>query len=96
MTSEISDKSGIPQYDMLSVKFRGDKEVITLPYCEVANGYIESVEKDSDEITIIYNENGIKMTLSAFTKLMQDTFDIKDIVELSIQKSGSANTITIL
>lgn len=86
-----------PRYDMLSVKFRGDADSVVLPYCEVANGNIDKI--DTVERHVIVSTGAkeiITMTFENFVKVIQDTFDIKDVVQLSLQKAESYENIQIL
>jgi hypothetical protein len=87
-----------PVYDLLNVKFRGDTFNILLPYCEVANGQIMSI--DNGEIVIYVQDDGkqedVKMTHLEFVKVIEKTFDTKEIVKLSVQPAGSYEEIEIL
>lgn len=87
-----------PRYDMLSVRFRGDQHVIVLPYCEVANGDITKITEDTVEIAVPKdNETEIvKMLFKDFAKVIETTFDIKEITHLAAQLAGTTNMITIL
>ena len=101
MQSDNSDDSLLdepPRHDMLSVKFRGDAEVIILPYCEVANGNISKIDTVERHITIVKADafDPVVMTFESFVKVVEDTFDIKEVVQLSLQKAESYDNITIL
>lgn len=83
-----------PKYDLLIVKFRGDKHEMTLPYCEVANGKILDIANDQvrvemhgKEFTVSYNE---------FVQAVEEAFDTKSIVSLAIQKENSYDPEQIL
>jgi hypothetical protein len=87
-----------PRHDMMSVKFRGDAEVIILPYCEVANGNISKIDSVERHITIVKEDSfdPVIMTFESFVKVVEETFDIKEVVQLSLQKAESYDNITIL
>ena len=93
---EDDDLMEPPYYDMLTVKFRGDDYEVTLPYCEVANGDITAVKKDSIEIIVIKTgPEKIKMSYDEFTKVIETTFDTKEVVELWVQLAGTYESILI-
>ena len=101
MQNDNSDDSLLdepPRHDMMSVKFRGDAEVIILPYCEVANGNISKIDPVERHITIVKEDafDPVVMTFDGFVKVVQETFDIKEVVQLSLQKAESYDNITIL
>ena len=85
-----------PHYDMLTVKFYGDEHSITLPYCEVANGTIKSIDKD--KLTIVMpggtNQSSV-ISFEEFIKFTEKVFDIKEIVRLDIQRAGDYNKYNI-
>lgn len=87
-----------PRYDTLSLKFRGDSYEIVLPYIEVANGDIVSISGTEVEIMLIKDnvQDAVKMTYTDFTKLIETTFDTKEIVELKLQLAGTYDRVTIL
>jgi hypothetical protein len=89
-----------PKHDMLHVKFRGDNHVIVLPYCEVANGYITDVADEKVSITIHKEEpptvEKVDMKFVDFTKLVETTFDIKEVTSLTVQLAGKYDVYTIL
>lgn len=90
-----------PQYDMLTVRFRGDKFDVVLPYCEVANGQITSILNEDYGYVIItlQRENGeeeAKISFVDFAKQVEKTFDTKEIVKLQIQQQGKYETHTII
>jgi len=100
---EDEDDQGVlepPRFDMLTVKFRGDNYTIALPYCEVANGDISSIADGKVNIAIPANENeppqAVEMLFADFVKLIEQTFDIKEIVQLSLQMADSYDNISIL
>lgn len=110
--SENNDILDPPVYDMLTVKFRGDKHSITLPYCEVGNGDISEVDikqetvhlKVKREIKIdIENEltdkektELVQLSFKDFVEVIKDMFDLKGITKLSVQLAGTYETIEIL
>ena len=78
-----------PQYDMLVVKFRGDNFEIRLPYCEVANGKIDTIGDNSIKVILARSEDKIEevdMTFDSFAEAVEKTFDVKEIVKLVVQK----------
>lgn len=88
-----------PNYDMLGIQFRGDEFEVFLPYCEVANGNIKGAKDDTVEILInndIVTNEPVKMTYREFVEVVEKTFDIKEIIKLTLQLAGSYDTITIL
>lgn len=87
-----------PIYDMLSVKFRGDQHTIVLPYCEVANGDIAKITDDTVEISVPKEEGNetVKMLFKDFAKLIETTFDIKEITYLAVQIAGTPDLIKIV
>lgn len=86
-----------PRHDMLTVKFRGDSEVIVLPYCEVANGNIAKIDPVERHVDVATDTTElITMTFENFIKVIEDTFDIKEVVQLSLQKAESYENIQIL
>jgi hypothetical protein len=87
-----------PRYDTLSVKFRGDNYEIVLPYIEVANGDIVSITEAEIEIMLIIDnvQEAVKMSYNKFTKLIETTFDTKEVVELKLQLAGTYDKVTIL
>jgi hypothetical protein len=89
-----------PRHDILGIKFRGDDFEVVLPYCEVANGDITSVKDDLIEISMHGDGTkpveSVKMTYKDFTELVEKTFDIKEIVKLTLQLANSYDTITIV
>lgn len=86
-----------PRYDMLSVKFRGDSDAVVLPYCEVANGNIDKIDTVERHVVVSTGAKEIiTMSFENFVKVIQDTFDIKDVVQLSLQKAESYENIQIL
>ena len=87
-----------PRYDTLSVKFRGDNYEIVLPYIEVANGDIVSITETEVEIMLIKDnvQDAVKMTYKDFAKLVETTFDTKEVIELKLQLAGTYDRVTIL
>lgn len=86
-----------PIYDMLTIRFRGDMFDISLPYCEVANGDITQVENNVIELVVAKDDklDRVKMSFSDFAKVIETTFDLKEIKELSVQLAGSYDTTRI-
>jgi hypothetical protein len=89
------DLTDPPTYDMLTVKFRGDSFEVTLPYCEVANGDITQV--DTVEIVVTKDSalERVKMCFKDFAKVIETTFDLKEITQLSVQLAGTYDNILI-
>lgn len=85
-----------PRHDMMSVKFRGDAETIVLPYCEVANGDISNIDTVERHVVILKDKEKVTMTFEDFVKVVETTFDIKEVVQLSLQKAESYENIQIL
>lgn len=99
----FDDETGVmepPRYDMITVKFRGDDHTITLPYCEVANGDMTGVSDDAVMIRVVnkdsMKEEEVKMTYPSFAKVVEETFDLKEVVHLSVQMAGSFEQVKIL
>jgi hypothetical protein len=86
-----------PRYDMLTINFMGDEYEITLPYCEVANGEITQVENNTVEIAVLREDKleQVKMSYKDFAKVIETTFDTKEITQLSVQMAGSYDNIQI-
>lgn len=97
-----NEDSGVmepPRYDMLTVKFRGDDHTITLPYCEVANGVMTAISNDTVVLRVVNKdgkEEDVKMTYVDFAKVVETTFDIKEIMSLSAQMADSFEQTKIL
>jgi hypothetical protein len=86
-----------PNYDMLTIRFRGDNHDVVLPYCEVANGDITEIEDNLIKVAVNdKKKNVLKLPFADFVKLIEETFDIKDIVKLMVQKAGSYDNVTVL
>lgn len=86
-----------PIYDTLTVRFRGDNHDVILPYCEVANGDIVYIGGDLVKIEAGDNKkNALSMSFADFAKLVEQSFDIKDITKLSVQLAGAYEEIEIL
>lgn len=101
MFSNDPDENGVlepPRYDMITVQFRGDNHIVTLPYCEVANGQIKDINEDY--LLISNPTQGLadvtKVSFKEFVSLVETTFDIKEVVKLSVQKAESYDTHKIL
>ena len=107
--SDDRDMMDPPIYDMLTVKFRGDNHEITLPYCEVANGNIASITEDNIDISLMVPENidaseeeprtkleVVSMTFKNFAEAVEKTFDIKEIVSMSLQMAWTYDQIKIV
>ena len=86
-----------PYYDMLTIKFRGDSFEVTLPYCEVANGDITRLENNSVEIAVIKDDKLERVTMgySDFTKVIESTFDIKEITRMLVQLAGTYDNVLV-
>lgn len=85
-----------PRHDMMTVKFRGDSETIVLPYCEVANGNLSKIDTVERHVVILNEEDSVTMTFEDFIKVVETTFKIKEVVQLSLQKAQSYENIQIL
>jgi hypothetical protein len=82
---------------MLTIRFRGDNHDVVLPYCEVANGDITEIEDNLIKVAVNdKKKNVLKLPFADFVKLIEETFDIKDIVKLMVQKAGSYDNVTVL
>ena len=92
-----TDLTEPPFYDMLTVRFRGDSFEIVMPYCEVANGDITRLENNSVEIAVVKEDNleRVSMPYKDFAKVVETTFDLKEIVQLSVQLAGSYDNILV-
>jgi hypothetical protein len=86
-----------PLYDMLNVKFRGDIHELYLPYCEVGNGDVTDIDKNS--VTLITLDDAAQepttLPFKDFFKMIEQTFDTKEIVGLWLQKAGAYEKIKI-
>ena len=101
MSYNNEDDQGVlepPRYDMLTVRFMGDSHDLTLPYCEVANGDLLSVESDQVKIKVATPDKTetVEMVYSRFVELIEKTFDTKGITQLSAQLAGSYDLVKIL
>jgi hypothetical protein len=87
-----------PYFDTLTVKFRGDKYEVALPYCEVANGDIVEINESTVSIAVLKEgtKEVLKMAYTDFVAAVEKAFDIKEIVKLTIQLANSYDTIKIL
>lgn len=86
-----------PIYDTLTVRFRGDNHDVILPYCEVANGDITEIGDNLIRLGVSDNKkNALSMSFADFAKLVEQSFDIKDITKLVVQQAGSYEEIEIL
>jgi hypothetical protein len=87
-----------PIHDMLDVKFRGDNHTVHLPYCEVANGNFKSIANDTVEIVVLKDNKieTVNMSFADFVKVIETTFDLKEVVALSAQLAGSYDLVKIL
>lgn len=95
--NDDNDLTEPPNYDMLTIRFRGDNHDVILPYCEVANGDITEIDEDLIKVAVKDKKKSVlSMSFADFAKLIEQTFDIKDIVKLMIQKAGSYDNITVL
>jgi hypothetical protein len=101
MYNDDDDDRGLlepPIHDMLDVKFRGDSHSINLPYCEVANGNFKSLANDTVEIVVTKDGKveTVAMTFADFVKVIETTFDLKEVTALSAQLAGSYDPVKIL
>jgi hypothetical protein len=99
--SYSDDQVGVtepPHHDTLYIKFRGDNHTISLPYVEVANGDIVGITDKEVEIMLTKEQQQelVKMSYADFTKLIETTFDTKEIVELQVQLAGTYDQIKLL
>jgi hypothetical protein len=88
-----------PQYDTLTVKFKGDDYCITLPYCEVANGYIDKISDNKIKIILPRANGDIEernMTFSEFSEAIEKTFDTKKVISLLVQKAEDYEIVKVL
>lgn len=87
-----------PYHDLLNLRFRGDAFSILLPFCEVANGDIKMLKDGIIKVLIKNNsqEEELDMSYEDFAKLVEEAFDTKEIIKLSIQPSGSFDVIDLL
>ena len=101
MAYNNDDEQGVlepPRYDMLMVQFMGDPHELVLPYCEVANGDLISIENTQIKISVARNSliESVEMPYSQFVELIEKTFDTKGITKLSAQLAGSYDVVKIL
>jgi hypothetical protein len=87
-----------PKHDMLIVRFHGDDFEVVLPYCEVANGKYTVVDSTNIHIEVSKEDKVEKVSMSydAFVSVVEKTFDLKEIVALSIQPALSYSIYKIL
>ena len=87
-----------PRHDMLIIRFMGDTHDLMLPYCEVANGDLISVENTQVKISVTKDnvQEVVEMGYTSFVDLVEKTFDTKGIVQLSVQLAGSYEQIKVL
>jgi hypothetical protein len=95
--SDDDDLLEPPYYDMLTIKFRGDDFEITLPYCEVANGDITKLENNNVEIAVVKNDKleRVLMPYTDFTKVVETTFEIKEITRMMVQLAGTYDNVLV-
>jgi hypothetical protein len=101
MNNEDDEDQGVlepPRYDMLTIRFMGDTYDLVLPYCEVANGDLISVQNSQVKISVSKDNvlEVVEMAYSKFVELIEKTFDTKGITELSAQLAGSYEQVKIL
>ena len=98
MFEESKDLLDPPKHDMLIVRFHGDDFDVVLPYCEVANGKFTVIDADNIHITVARENKleSVAMTYKSFTEVVEKTFDIKEIVSLSVQPAASYDVFKIL
>lgn len=94
----MSDTLEPPVHDMLTVRFRGDDYQTTLPYCEVANGSIVSARKGLIVIDIHDKEKDdkVELTPDEFCKLIENSFNTKELSKLELQMAGNTEKIKLL
>jgi hypothetical protein len=93
--NENKDLLEPPHHDMLMVKFRGDADSLTLPYVEVLNGELKSV--DAGYVHVQF-DNKVTNALPRveFVQSVEKAFDTKAVVELSVQLKGMYEPIKLL
>lgn len=84
-----------PKYDTLHIKFFGDEHCLILPYCEVANGSLAELQKNRVQVVMRDNDH-IFLSFEEFVSLVEQTFDTKQIIELSVQFAESYELHKIL
>jgi hypothetical protein len=78
-----------PKFDTLFIQFRGDNHEVVLPYCEVANGDIGELNHSANSILVEIEKEQTTLSFKDFTKTIEKTFDLKEIVKLRIQKANA-------
>ena len=98
MLEDSKDLLEPPNHDMLIVRFHGDDFDVVLPYCEVANGKFTGIDAKLVHISVVKDNKmeSVAMTYTSFTDVVEKTFDIKEVVALSIQPAGSYEVFKIL
>ena len=94
---EDGDLMELPRYDMLTIRFRADQHDVVVPYCEVANGDIQSLTDTT--ITVkpgLDKPELVTIPLGEFKALIEKSFDTKEIVKLAVQLAGQPETHKIL
>jgi hypothetical protein len=101
MDKDDAEENGVlepPRYDMLMIRFMGDSQDLVLPYCEVANGDLISVQNTQVKISVTKDNVNevVEMSYSKFVELIETTFDTKGITQLSAQLAESYDQVKIL
>lgn len=96
--NEDEDTMEAPKHDMVIVRFHGDNFDVVLPYCEVANGVFTHIDEASIHIELAKEGKMEKVAMSyvSFVEVVESTFDIKEVVSLSVQPKGSYETYKVL
>ena len=96
--NEDEDMMEAPKHDMIIVRFHGDDFDVTLPYCEVANGVFTGIDESAIHIELAKEGKieKVAMTYASFGEVVESTFDIKEVVSLSVQPKGSYETYRVL
>ena len=76
-----------PFHDMIHLQFSSMDAIITVPYCEVANGDVKSVEPDSIHIISPTGED-VTLTNKEFSKMVEKAWGSREIVGISLQMKG--------
>lgn len=84
-----------PKFDTLFVQFRGDNYNVVLPYCEVANGEITDLNQENKTIQINIDKTDEVFSFKDFTKTIEKTFDLKEIIKLQLQKANTYEIFNI-
>jgi hypothetical protein len=101
MDKDDAEDNGVlepPRHDMLMIRFMGDTHDLVLPYCEVANGDLVSIQNSQVKISVTKDNvvEIVEMAYSKFVELIETTFDTKGITQLSTQLAESYDQVKIL